>query len=158
MPIHDWTRVRANRFHHFHQSWTANLAAALNSGRLPPGFVALAEQITGGPESDVVALELAQPAARTRCRQWQSALPRPMRDSSFVLRPPITPEKPIGSRFVAYIEPVAVGDILPDRPIFLTPEYYVNCPLEATYQATSGVFPAVLKASLERPGAAPESE
>ena len=62
MPIHDWTRVRANRFHHFHQTSTANLAAALNSGRLPPGFFALAEQITGGPESDVVALELAPPA------------------------------------------------------------------------------------------------
>ncbi len=62
MPIHDWTRVRANRFHHFHQTWTANLAAALNSGRLPPGFFALAEQITGGPEADVVALELNPPA------------------------------------------------------------------------------------------------
>ena len=45
MPIHDWTRVRANRFHHFHQTWTTNLAAALNSGRLPPGYFALAEQI-----------------------------------------------------------------------------------------------------------------
>src|SRR5271166_5693013 len=62
MPIHDWTRVRANRFHHFHQTWTANLAAALNSGRLPPGFFALAEQITGGPEADVLALELTPPA------------------------------------------------------------------------------------------------
>src|SRR5262245_54640872 len=62
MPIHDWTRVRANRFHHFHQTWTTNLAAALNSGRLPPGFFALAEQITGGPEADVVALELTPPA------------------------------------------------------------------------------------------------
>src|SRR5208283_2190180 len=62
MPIHDWTRVGANRFHHFHQTWTANLAAALNSGRLPPGFFALAEQITGGPEADVVALELTPPA------------------------------------------------------------------------------------------------
>ena len=49
MPIHDWSRVRANRFHHFHQTWTANLAAALNSGRLPPGYFALAEQIKGGP-------------------------------------------------------------------------------------------------------------
>jgi hypothetical protein len=52
MPIHDWARVRANRFHHFHQPWIANLAVALNSGRLPPGFFALAEQITGGPEPD----------------------------------------------------------------------------------------------------------
>ena len=44
MPIHDWTRVRANRFHHFHQTWITNLAASLNAGQLPPGFFALAEQ------------------------------------------------------------------------------------------------------------------
>src|SRR5688500_13381631 len=37
MPIHDWTRVRANRFHDFHQSWTIALRNALNAGPLPPG-------------------------------------------------------------------------------------------------------------------------
>src|SRR5439155_22232004 len=58
MPIHDWTRVRANRFHDFHQSWTIAIRNALNAGLLPPGFFAMAEQITGGPEADVVALEL----------------------------------------------------------------------------------------------------
>src|SRR6266508_958284 len=62
MPIHDWTRVRANRFHHFHQTWTTHVAAALNAGLLPPGFFAMAEQITGGPEADVVTLELTPPA------------------------------------------------------------------------------------------------
>ena len=59
-----------------------------------------------------------------------------------------------GSEIVAYIEPVAVGDALPDRPIFLTPNSYVNCPLEETYQATWSVFPAVLKPPLEDDGAA----
>src|SRR5436309_2308210 len=58
MPIHDWTRVRANRFHDFHQSWTLAIRNALNAGLLPDGFVALAEQITGGPEPDVVTLSL----------------------------------------------------------------------------------------------------
>ena len=58
MPIHDWTRVRSNRFHHFHQDWTIEIARALNRGVLPDGFAAMAEQITGGPEPDVVALEL----------------------------------------------------------------------------------------------------
>src|SRR5205823_10788975 len=62
MPIHDWTRVRANRFHDFHQGWTIAIRNALNAGLLPPGFFALAEQITGGPEADVVALELSPPA------------------------------------------------------------------------------------------------
>lgn len=58
MPIHDWTRVRANRFHHFHQTWTPLIAAALNGGLLPDGYLALAEQIIGGPEPYVVTLML----------------------------------------------------------------------------------------------------
>lgn len=58
MPIHDWSRVRANRFHDFHQTWTINIRNALNGGVLPAGYVAMAEQITGGPEPDVVTLSL----------------------------------------------------------------------------------------------------
>ncbi len=33
----------------------------------------------------------------------------------------------------AYIEPIAVGDVLPDMPLFLEPDTYVPAPLEATY-------------------------
>jgi hypothetical protein len=52
---------------------------------------------------------------------------------------------------VAYVEPVAVGDVLPDMPLFLRPECYVPAPLEATYQTTWNVFPAALKGLLEAP-------
>jgi hypothetical protein len=41
----------------------------------------------------------------------------------------------------AYIEPVAVGDVLPDMPLFLVPDGYVNVPLEATYQTAYAVMP-----------------
>lgn len=58
MPIHNWTRVRANRFHDFHQGWTIGIRNALNAGLLPAGYIALAEQVTGGPEPDVVTLSL----------------------------------------------------------------------------------------------------
>src|SRR5262245_15527259 len=58
MPIHDWTRVRANRFHDFHPSWTIRIRDALNAGLLPENYIAMAEQITGGPEPDVVTLSL----------------------------------------------------------------------------------------------------
>jgi hypothetical protein len=34
-----------------------------------------------------------------------------------------------------YVEPVAVGDVLIDMPLFLTPELYASVPLEATYLA-----------------------
>src|SRR5215213_1561821 len=57
MPIHDWTRVPAGFFHHFRQDWTIRLAAALNAGRLPKGFSALAEQRAFGFEADVLTLE-----------------------------------------------------------------------------------------------------
>jgi hypothetical protein len=52
---------------------------------------------------------------------------------------------------VAYVDNVAVGDPLPDMPIFLTPEHYVPCPLEASYQAAWAVLPAALKGPLELP-------
>ncbi len=35
MPIHDWTRVPAGLFHHFHQDWSIEIARTLNRGRLP---------------------------------------------------------------------------------------------------------------------------
>lgn len=243
MPIHDWTRVRANRFHHFHQTWTPTLAAALNAGLLPPGFFAMAEQITGGPEADVVALELTPPAglpsstdlavevapptARIVTRSEAATYARKAnritvrhpdgdvvsiieivspgnKDSRHAIRafarkavefiqagihllivdlfPPsrrdpqgihkviwdrirdepfaLPPDKPLtlaaysaGSEVIAYVEPVAVGDVLPDMAIFLTANHHVPCPLEATYQAAWSVFPAVLKGPLEGPRA-----
>jgi len=51
----------------------------------------------------------------------------------------------------AYVEAVAVGDSLPDIPLFLQPEFYVPTPLETTYQATWALFPAALKPLLETP-------
>src|SRR5947209_37820 len=56
MPIHDWTRVDAGLFHDFHQDWTIELRRSLNAGRLPSGYVALADQQTGGPIPDVLTL------------------------------------------------------------------------------------------------------
>ena len=41
MPIHDWTRLEPGDFHHFHQRWIQDIAAALNSGGLPAGYMAL---------------------------------------------------------------------------------------------------------------------
>jgi hypothetical protein len=44
MPIHDWGRVDANVFHHFHQRWTIAICDALNAGLLPRGYSALVER------------------------------------------------------------------------------------------------------------------
>jgi hypothetical protein len=61
MPIHDWTRVSAGIFHDFHQGWTIEIRNRLNSGVLPAGYYALADQRVSGPEPDVVALRLRGP-------------------------------------------------------------------------------------------------
>jgi hypothetical protein len=51
---------------------------------------------------------------------------------------------------VAYVEPIAIGEALPEMPIFLKPDFYVPAPLEATYWATwDDFFPAPMKRLLE---------
>jgi Protein of unknown function (DUF4058) len=241
MPIHDWTRVRANRFHHFHQTWTALIAAALNGGLLPAGYLAMAEQITGGPEPDVVTLSLpVRPgnaeqggiavedvAPKTRMRTQSDAFTYARKANRIVVRHPdgavvavleiVSPgnkdsrhavrsfarkavaflqagvnllivdlfppsrrdrqgihkliwdrirdepfelpaDKPLtlaaysaGSTITAYVEPVGVGDPLPDMPLFLTPDRYVPCPLEGTYRQSWDMFPQALKGPLQAP-------
>lgn len=53
----------------------------------------------------------------------------------------------------AYVEPLAVGAALPDMPLFLDPELYVNVPLEATYSAAYEGVPRYYRTILERPEA-----
>jgi hypothetical protein len=48
----------------------------------------------------------------------------------------------------SYIEPLRVGDRLPDSPLFLTPSYFVRLPLEATYQAAFDALPDHLRQEL----------
>lgn len=50
-----------------------------------------------------------------------------------------------GSPVTAYVEPVAVGDPLPDSPIFLESGVYVPAPLETTYQTTWEECPEALR-------------
>ncbi|MBV9124142.1 MAG: DUF4058 family protein [Planctomycetes bacterium] len=52
----------------------------------------------------------------------------------------------------AYTEHRAVGAALPEMPLFLNPERYVNVPLESTYQAAYRGMPAFWREVLERPG------
>lgn len=236
--MHDWTRVGANRYHNFHHVWTTTILNALNAGVLPPPFIALAEQTTGGPRPDVVTLEaprrtdadpfapgpvMAPPKTRvvTRTKKYNYSLKTNRvsiqhpdgrvvavielvspgnKDSRHAIRnfarkaarllragihlliadpfPPgprdpagihkviwdeiesepfaLPPDKPLtlvsyeaGETITAYIEHYAVGDPLPDMPIYLADEYYVMCPLEQTYLEAWAVFPAVLKGPLE---------
>ena len=240
MPIHDWSRVRANRFHDFHQGWTVGICDALNAGGLPPGYFAMIERKARAPEPDVITLDLTPPAGLapggldidlqppkawcvTRADAFSYArkanrvtvrhpdgnvvavvevVSPGNKDSRHAVRafaskavallqagihllivdlfPPgrrdpqgmhkviwdrlreepfeLPPDKPrtlaayaAGTETVAYVEPVAVGDVLPDMPVFLTADRYVPCPLEATYKTAWEQFPAPLKGPLEAP-------
>jgi hypothetical protein len=51
---------------------------------------------------------------------------------------------------IAYIEPLAVGQPLPAMPLFLTPDGYIEVPLEATYQAAYAGVPRFYRNVLER--------
>jgi hypothetical protein len=51
-----------------------------------------------------------------------------------------------------YDEPVAVGDKLPDMPLYLEPGKYVLVPLEATYEAAWNAVPRRWRHVLENPG------
>jgi hypothetical protein len=53
-----------------------------------------------------------------------------------------------GSSAEAFIELIAVGDPLPEMPLFLTPEVYVPVPLEITYQAAFNGMPAYWRGTL----------
>jgi hypothetical protein len=52
---------------------------------------------------------------------------------------------------MAYVEPVAVGDVLPGLPIFLDPDTYVPAPLETTYEATWAKCPEPVTEAVRRP-------
>jgi len=60
-----------------------------------------------------------------------------------------------GNLYRAFVQPVAVGDVLPDMPLFLTPEVYVNVPLEGTYATAFTSMPRFWREVLERPSETP---
>jgi hypothetical protein len=61
----------------------------------------------------------------------ESSVERPLTVSSYRALPTT----------IAYVEPLAVGMELPDMPLFLDAGWYVNAPLETTYQETWQGFP-----------------
>lgn len=70
--------------------------------------------------------------------------------------PGVTEQQPLGMAAyrsdqvpTAYFQPLAVGDNLIDMPAFLTPDLYVNVPLESTYLAAYRGVPRRWKQVIE---------
>jgi hypothetical protein len=74
MPVHNWRRVYAGLFHHFHQRWISALTDELNAGLLPPGYFALAEQVTGDPVPDVLTLKRLPASSKPRKRRTKATV------------------------------------------------------------------------------------
>lgn len=98
MPVHDWSRVNAGLFHHFHLNWISALCTRLNSGELPSGCFALAEppELTGG-----IALAVSPP--RTRYVVRSEADPYLTKVNRVAIRDP-------RGKLVAVIEIVSPGN------------------------------------------------
>lgn len=255
MPMHDWTRVKAGTYHNFHYRWVASIMDRLNAGLLPAGFFAMAEQIIGQPETDVVTLqagprrkppfgsnggiaiapvrpktrfvlplppeqeryaskanrivihhalgevvaviEIVSPGNKDRTHSLQTfaykALDLVKQRVNLLVIDPFPPgrydpngihgaiwgeltdqpfELPKDSPLTlasyqaeplitAYVETIAVGDKLPDMPLFLHHEFGIEVPLEETYQTTWNVLPVEVRQLLEpasRPDATPEKK
>lgn len=251
MPVHDWTRVEAGIIHDFHTVWIGEIRTALNSGLLPEGYYALAEQHAGRSIADVLTLhaspvsqeplplppdtggiavaeapprvrqtetiepaalarrrtlairhvsghrlvallEIVSPANKDRARHVEefaakavSALdvgvhlllvdlfpPGPhdphgmhgvLRQRLGLLDEPydLPADEPLtlagyaaGSQIKVYLEHVAFGAALPEVPLFVRPDRYVDVPLEPTYQGAYRGVPAFWRDVLE--GRAPQ--
>ena len=71
----------------------------------------------------------------------------------------LPPDKPltfvayqVSPLLTAYVEPIAVGEPLPDMPLFLRDDQGTTVPLEETYQATWRVLPREICRLLEPAG------
>lgn len=54
----------------------------------------------------------------------------------------------VGPTNRAYIQPAAAGEPLPDMPLFLSPGFYVNVPLETTYTTAFAGIPRRVREAL----------
>src|SRR5687768_8592572 len=118
MPVHDWIRVTAGIFHHFHHGWTAGVSNALNAGLLPAGYYALSEQVAGGPIPDVLTLQHGTPPAPRSNGNGNAAVMTPPRTRFVRIAEPeqyaakanrIVIRHPLG-RVVAVLEIVSPGN------------------------------------------------
>ena len=57
--------------------------------------------------------------------------------------------RPNSYRGAAYVEPIAVGDVLIDMPLFLASGIHVKVPLEPTYQTAWEGLPEEMRTAVE---------
>jgi hypothetical protein len=101
----------------------------------------------------IVALDLFPPGRRDP-QGIHRAIWDEIIDNEFALPrdKPLTLASYIGGPIPeAFVEPTCVGSVLPDMPVFLTPEIYVPVPLEATYRSAWEDVPSYWSDMLSAP-------
>lgn len=107
------------------------------------------EMLKGGVH--LLVVDLFPPGARDP-EGIHKAIWDELRDQEFALPPGKSltlAAYTAGACSEAFVQPTAVGGMLCDMPLFLSPEVYVPVPLEATYQAAWATVPAYWRDVLE---------
>lgn len=120
VPVHDWTRVDAGIFHHFHHMWIDENARALNRILKGTAYYALAEQIAGGLGPDVLTVQrpLGGPAGKPGRKQRNGTVAlatTPPKIRIRITNPPLwyaAKKKAVTIRHVSEHNVVAVLEIL----------------------------------------------
>ena len=159
MPVHDWTRVDAGIFHDFHVGWIPAIRTMLNDGLLPDGYYHVKEftdKILSALNVGVhvMLVDLFPPGSQDP-EGLHGVLLQELEDSDE--RYDLPQDQPLTLASYAadppgvdiYLEHVAVGTALPEMPLFLRPDRYINVPLEATYEAAYRGLPAFWREVLE---------
>ena len=114
VPLHDWTRVSAGKWHDMHLAWTGALRNELNAGVLPDPFFALAEPVTGRrARPPDVAVHASDVEILAGCVPASEA---PVRFALFEMaggpwvRRRVTVRHPDGDRVVAVVEFASPGN------------------------------------------------
>jgi len=122
--------VEAGILHAFHDRWISVLGDALSTGLLPADYCALPEQTAAGFGPDVLTL------------QGPTSDAGPCTDSN----ESVATATLLQTR--ASIEALAVGQMLPDMPLFLEPHGCIMVPLQATYDTAFACMPGRWRAVL----------
>lgn len=88
------------------------------------------------------------PPSRRDAQGIHRAIWEEMHDTNFKLpagKPLTLAAYAAGLVITAYVEPMAVGDVMPDMPLFLEPDRHVLTPLEETYQAAWNDLPEQIR-------------
>jgi hypothetical protein len=147
---------KANRIavHHRHGEVVAIIEIVSPGNKASnAAFHAFTEKVVNYIRSGVhvLVVDVFPPGPRDPCG-IHKAIWDEFREEPFTLPPQkqaIVAAYDAGPPWVAYVQPVGIGDSLPEMPLFLRPEFYVPLPLEPTYATAWRLFPRVLKRLLE---------